>query len=116
MTNEELNTKLYEKLFAEQEEFKTWLLNQPPQEILKYAYAYSVRENILTTLMYHTLSAEQAWALLESEKPLDDIFHIFESVASDYTDIVYGCIECQADKKIEIQREEQELTANKKTS
>ena len=30
MTNEELNTKLYEKLFAEQESFKGWLLTQPP--------------------------------------------------------------------------------------
>ena len=27
MTNEELNTELYKKLFSEQERFKEWLLN-----------------------------------------------------------------------------------------
>ena len=30
MTNEELNTKVYEKLYAEQEKYKGWLLTQPP--------------------------------------------------------------------------------------
>ena len=34
MTNEELNTRLYEKMFAEQEQFRDWLLSQPPAEIL----------------------------------------------------------------------------------
>lgn len=29
MTNEELNTRLYEKMFAEQEQFRDWLLSQP---------------------------------------------------------------------------------------
>ena len=38
MTNEELNTALYEKLFAEQQDFKGWLVKQPPEEILKHAY------------------------------------------------------------------------------
>lgn len=27
MTNEELNSKLYEKMFAEQEQFRDWLLS-----------------------------------------------------------------------------------------
>ena len=27
MTNEELNTRLYEKMFAEQEQFRDWLLS-----------------------------------------------------------------------------------------
>ena len=38
MTNEELNTALYEKLFAEQQDFKGWLVKQTPEEILKHAY------------------------------------------------------------------------------
>ena len=29
--NEELNMKVYEKLFDEQEKFKEWLLTQPPE-------------------------------------------------------------------------------------
>lgn len=34
MTNEELNTALYEKMFSEQETYRAWLLAQPPEEIL----------------------------------------------------------------------------------
>ena len=34
MTNEELNTALYEKMFSEQETYRAWLLTQPPEEIL----------------------------------------------------------------------------------
>ena len=45
MTNEELNTALYKKVFAEQEKYREWLLSQPPDEILKvcgncYNYEY----------------------------------------------------------------------------
>ena len=36
MTNEELNTVLYEKMFAEQETYRAWLLSQTPEEILKH--------------------------------------------------------------------------------
>ena len=35
-TNEELNTKLYERMFSEQEHFRSWLLKQPPEEILNH--------------------------------------------------------------------------------
>ena len=34
MTNEEHNTALYQKMFAEQETFRDWLKDQPPEEIL----------------------------------------------------------------------------------
>lgn len=30
MTNEEHNTALYQKMFAEQETFRDWLKDQPP--------------------------------------------------------------------------------------
>ena len=35
MTNEERNTALYKKLFAEQEVFRDWLKSQSPEEILR---------------------------------------------------------------------------------
>lgn len=41
--NEELNTALYEKMFEEQENFRSWLLSQPPEEILNHTYEYTVR-------------------------------------------------------------------------
>ena len=66
MTNEELNTRLYEKMFAEQEQFRDWLLSQPPAEILNHAYEYTVREDILMSLEYHV--QEQARAAEAKQK------------------------------------------------
>ena len=50
MTNEELNTALYKKMFAEQETYRAWLLSQPPEEILNHAYEYTMREDIWQTV------------------------------------------------------------------
>lgn len=69
MTNEELNTALYEKMFAEQETYRAWLLSQPPEEILNHAYEYTMREDILMSLEYHDLPDAQARALLKSPSP-----------------------------------------------
>ena len=41
MTNEELNTALYEKMFSEQETYRAWLLAQSPEEILNHTYESS---------------------------------------------------------------------------
>ena len=50
MTNEELNTALYRKMFAEQEKYRDWLVGQSPEEILHHCYEYTVREDILSIL------------------------------------------------------------------
>ena len=86
MTNEELNTRLYEKIFAEQEQFRDWLLSQPPAEILNHAYEYTVREDILMSLEYHNLEDSQARALLKSDKPLKQIFERWENQETSYMD------------------------------
>ena len=70
MTNEELNTALYEKMFAEQETYRAWLLSQPSEEILNHAYEYTMREDILMSLEYHDLPDAQAKALLKCLVPL----------------------------------------------
>lgn len=44
MTNEELNTALYEKMFTEQTQFLSQLITRTPIEILDMAYEYRVRE------------------------------------------------------------------------
>ena len=56
MTNEELNTALYQKMFAEQQQYREWLMNQPPGEILNHCYEYTVREDIVLALEYQTFS------------------------------------------------------------
>ena len=55
MTNEELNTALYKKVFAEQEKYREWLLSQPPNEILNHCYEYTVREDIVLALEEYDL-------------------------------------------------------------
>ena len=96
MTNEELNTRLYEKMFAEQEQFRDWLLSQPPAEILNHAYEYTVREDILMSLEYHDLEDSQARALLKSDKPLKQIFERWENQETSYMDTVWDTVQEQA--------------------
>ena len=104
MTNEELNTKVYEKLYAEQEKYKGLLLTQPPEGILNHAYEYTVREDIVLAMEYHDISDEQAKALLSSPSPLDEIFHDFEQIEGDHMDVIRGCIETRANDILEEQR------------
>lgn len=86
MTNEELNTALYEKMFAEQKRYREWLLTQPPDEILNHCYEFTVREDIVLTLEYHDLSDKQCKALLKSPSPLADVFKDFEKRETDHMD------------------------------
>ncbi len=106
MNNEELNTELYKKLFAEQENFKGWLLSQPPTEILNHAYEYVMKEDILLALEFHDLTDEQAKALLSSPSPLEDIYQELDKTESGLMDTVRDCIESRANILIERQKEE----------
>lgn len=49
MKNDPLAAELYNKMQQEQNEYREWLLAQPPEEILNHAYEYSVREDITKT-------------------------------------------------------------------
>lgn len=91
MTNEELNTALYKKVFAEQEKYREWLLSQPPNEILNHCYEYTVREDIVLALEEYDLSDKQCKVLLKSPRPLADVFKDFEKRETDHMDnIWYG--------------------------
>lgn len=104
MTNEERNTALYKKLFAEQEAFRDWLKSQSPEEILNHAYEYTVREDILLSLEYHNLSDAQADALMKSPSPLADVFQDFEKRETDHMETIWDCLESRADTILEEQR------------
>ena len=104
MTNEERNTALYEKMFAEQEKFRDWLKGQPPEEVLNHAYEYTIREDILMSLEYHDLSYAQADALIKSPCPLADVFQDFEKREADHMETIWDCLESRADMLLEEQR------------
>ena len=66
MTNAELNTALYQKMFAEQETYREWLLSQPLEEILNHTYEYTVREDIWQTV------ADRAKSEVQKQKKKED--------------------------------------------
>ena len=106
MNSEELNTALYQKMFAEQEKFRDWLLSQSPEEILNHTYQYTVREDILLSLEYNDLSREQASALLASPTPLADVFKDYEHAETDYMQTLFSFVESRANDMIEEQRKQ----------
>ena len=100
MTNEQWNTTLYKQMFAEQEQFRSWLLTQPPQEILNHAYEYVMREDILLSLEYNDLTDAQAAALLSSPAPLADVYKTFDKMESSHMEEIWSCVEHRADKTL----------------
>ena len=75
--NTDKNTALYEKMAAEQDKFRDWLKSQPPEEILKHTYEYTVREDILMAMEELDLPQSRAAALLASPSPLADVYKEF---------------------------------------
>jgi hypothetical protein len=96
MTNEELNTQLYQKMFTEQEQYREWLLSQPAAEVLNHAYEYTMREDILLSLEYNDLSARQCSALLKSPCPLGDVFKDWEKRETSHMQEIQDTIESRA--------------------
>ena len=84
MNTETINTQLYEKMFAEQERYRDWLLHQPPEEILNHAYEYAIREDILMALESRDLSFMQAQMLIFTATPLADILKEFDNRETDH--------------------------------
>lgn len=97
MTNEELNTALYKKMFDEQERFKAQLRDASPQEIMYNAYELVIREDILLSMEENDLSSEQARALLKSAHPLSDLFLKWESRESGHMNEIRELIESHAE-------------------
>ncbi len=112
MTGEELNTTLYKKMFAEQDAFRKGLLTQAPEGILKQAYEYTVREDILMSLENNDLTDEQASALLKSPNPLGDIFSEFESRETGYMETVLDCITDKANAVIQMEAAQRQTLLN----
>ena len=97
MNTNDLNTALYEKMAAEQEQYRDWLKSQPPEEILHHAYEYCVREDIVMVMEEAELTDAQAQALLDSPSPLADVYRYFEKLETAHMDVVRDSIENRAD-------------------
>lgn len=98
MTNVELNTTLYKKIYEEQAAFREQLLGMPPEEILSHAYEYTQREDILLSLEYSNLPDKQCRALLKSDTPLADIYTVWEKWETNHMDQIWAVLEAQANR------------------
>jgi len=65
LANEKLLDALYDKMSAEQERYRKWLLEQPPGNILRHAYEYSIWEDIMMEMEDQELTD---WAMLPGRK------------------------------------------------
>lgn len=100
MSGTDYNALLYEKVGAEQEQYKKWLLSQPPEEILKYAYEYSIREDIVIYMEYAEFSTKRAKALLKCHCLIDEIYNNFNKIDVNIMDDIQFCAEQRADELI----------------
>ena len=97
MADTELSSKLYEKVSAEQDKFRAWLMDQPPADILNHAVEYAVREDILMEIEALELPDDQARALLASPDTMADIYRTFSKMAdTGHMDVVRESIEDRA--------------------
>ena len=95
---------LYEKVVAEQNKFRDWLLMQPPEEILNHAYEYTVREDFVVALENLPLEDGQTAVLLASCSPLNDLFEVFAKLETDHRENIRDCIENRANELLMEQR------------
>ena len=101
MDAEKLTTALFEKMKAEQDSYRAWLVTQPPEKILDYAYKYAIREDILMALEGRDLTAPQAAALLASSTPLTDLLAAWKDRETEHMDSIRDTIESRADELIQ---------------
>lgn len=105
MDTEKLKDALFEKMSAEQDKYRAWLVAQPPEEILNHTTEFFTRKNILAALNLADLTEAQVSALLKSPTPLADVYKDCSNVDYNITPIRLK-IECLADQVI---RQEEEL-------
>lgn len=97
------NALLYEKMKAEQDKYRDWLLTQEPAEILNHTYEYTMREDIVMAMEELELMPKQAKALMKSPCPLDDVYKEFQDREVEHMNTIRDSIETRAD--IVIKRE-----------
>lgn len=116
MSDEALHMALLEKMQEEQGVFRAQLLEQTPEDILKHAFEYSAREDILSLMQWRSLDKPSYMALLASPAPLaalcahyhrdagreeflrECIDQKIEFMVEDHEDLTQGQTETRAEK------------------
>ena len=106
MTAEELSKALYEKLMQEQEQYAEWLKTQPPDVILKHAYEYAVREDIVLLLEYNVPTEQEARALLQEHNVIEKVLQLWVEKETSYMQELWQTMEQYAEDQLRIERKE----------
>ena len=70
MNETDYNARLYEKMKAEQDNYRDWLLHQEPSEILNHTYEYTMREDIVMCMEELELEPKKARAFIGNDVEL----------------------------------------------
>ena len=100
MDVEKLTDALREKMGAEQDKYRAWLVSQPPEEILNHTAEYTTREDILMAMDFIELTKAQVSALLESSTPLADVYKNWSNMDFNMMDNITSAIDDHADTVI----------------
>ena len=109
MDERKLNDTLFAQMFAEQQDYRAWLITLPPDEILDHAAEFATREDILVELEAFDLPADQAAALLASPTSLADIYREWGKVDTHYMEDIRDVIEILAEDRAGRNRERPSL-------
>lgn len=93
VTKEGLNTKLYEKVYSEQQTCIGSLENSTPENVMQYACELVIREDILLSFEENDLDTDQCKDLLRERKPLDKLFLAWKNHESNHMSEIINCIE-----------------------
>ena len=118
MGETDYNALLYDKMKAEQDKYRDWLLSQLPEEILNHTYEYTMREDIVMCMEELELSPKQAKALLRSPCPLDDVYKEFKDREVEHMDTIRDSIETRANdvlKRIKTEKAGEKMVCKLKT-
>lgn len=96
---------LIEKMTAEFETFRAWLLTQPPEEILDHTFEYTTKQDILMHTESVDLSLAQLETLLHMQSPLEEVFETYRNTDSDLLMLeMHDAMETCADDTMAVQR------------
>lgn len=93
MTAEDLNTRLYEKMYAEQKAFVAEFKNTSSENFLTKAYELVIREDLLFFFEENNLPPKECKALLREKKPLAKLFNAWDHHESGHMDEIGDCVE-----------------------
>lgn len=105
MDAEKLKDALFDKMSAEQDKYRAWLVAQPPDEILNHTSEYTTREDIMMAMEFAELTEAQVNALLTSPTPLADVYKNWSNMEFNLMDNIVSAIEDRADTLIQQEEE-----------